>query len=464
MKRVLGLLKRTDGQLIVPIAVGLVVLLSLTMLPQSALHLGYMRQLTQQAADAGALSGIAVYSAGHSQSDANAAAKLTAENYMAAAGAESGKYEFSTSMSISSDNFAKLTVNATTKTKPFLSQLLGQSEVSITTVTASATRSPVNIVLILDRSGSMSSNSAMSNMKVAASRFVGYFQPEIDQMALVSFAWDSKTDVALAPLNYNTVRTAIQNLQPNGGTNTAGAITRAVNELKNCSTKATNIVLLFTDGMPNVAEADFLNNNPTPSNNYAALASNTTSGYYHYLIERNMWVYIDGKGNGPGACSWWPAMPACMGGCDTSNANAYQPTQNPDNCFTNLDWKDSGGNTHSITPGSWADNDDPTVFKKLHYGAPIIEAGLAKANGVIFYAIFLDSGYAVPLSTAPYNKPEEFLKEIANATDKDESNEFDEEPSESGFKHGKYFSTTDPTKLYGLFEEVNGEIQEYLTS
>ncbi len=138
-------------------------------------------------------------------------------------------------------------------------RVLGFSAVHIA-LTAKAQRRDVNVMLVLDHSGSMSG--VLSAMQTDATDFVNMFSNGRDHLGLVTFAGSSF--VAYPP------KTSFQTDSPNipamigqlttynGATNTSEAIWLAYQQLKTLNQPgAVNVVVVFTDGLANTFTADF---------------------------------------------------------------------------------------------------------------------------------------------------------------------------------------------------------------
>lgn len=123
------------------------------------------------------------------------------------------------------------------------------------TATPDITSNPVDIVLILDRSGSMS-GSALANLKNGAKAFVdiiygatGGSNGQIaggTHIGVVSFA-DLATQNQPLITDINDLKTSIDSLSAGGSTNHADAFTKA-NELLQNSTANERVMVMFTDG------------------------------------------------------------------------------------------------------------------------------------------------------------------------------------------------------------------------
>lgn len=109
-----------------------------------------------------------------------------------------------------------------------------------------------DVVLVIDRSRSMRSNSRMKQAKEAAKQFVSTLLPAGNdgntRIAIVSFASDVRTDQALTN-NASGLNNAIDDLSADGGTFTQAGIKQAESILANSTADVKNIVLL-SDGEP----------------------------------------------------------------------------------------------------------------------------------------------------------------------------------------------------------------------
>ncbi len=127
-------------------------------------------------------------------------------------------------------------------------------------LTATAQRRNLNVVLVLDHSGSMST--VIAQMDTDASAFVRMFAGGTDNVGLVTFAgsafvaYPPSTAFLSASPNVPTMISQITTY--NGGTNTASAIWYAYQQLQILNQPgAINVIVLFTDGRANNFTADF---------------------------------------------------------------------------------------------------------------------------------------------------------------------------------------------------------------
>jgi PKD repeat protein len=113
-------------------------------------------------------------------------------------------------------------------------------------------RLPVDVIVIIDRSGSMSRNGKLSAAKTAAKDFIDLLDPLQDHVGLVSYS-DSATLGHALTTDFNAVKSAINGLTATGFTNIADAIAVANQEFADHgrSPGVVWVEILLTDGLPN---------------------------------------------------------------------------------------------------------------------------------------------------------------------------------------------------------------------
>lgn len=160
----------------------------------------------------------------------------------------------------------KVTTTGSADVQTFFMRLLGSSTVHVT-ATGTASRKSLNLMMVLDRSSSMGTTddpkvgkTRVQLMKEAALDFVDRFSA-LDTLGLIYFGSDS----VLAFPPSSTYQTASPNLkyyinQITSGDNTATSLAywRAYQKLVSLhQPSAVNVIVLFTDGIPNGVYATF---------------------------------------------------------------------------------------------------------------------------------------------------------------------------------------------------------------
>lgn len=111
---------------------------------------------------------------------------------------------------------------------------------------------PLNVSLVIDKSGSMSVADKMSRVKASLSRFVSQLRPT-DTLSIILF--DDEAEVLLPAEKLGDpakVREMIKQIQPGGSTNINAGLMLGYKEVaKHLRKDATNRVILLTDGIAN---------------------------------------------------------------------------------------------------------------------------------------------------------------------------------------------------------------------
>lgn len=140
----------------------------------------------------------------------------------------------------------------------------GTYEKTFVTSSGVAQQREVEIMMVLDESGSMSG--AMSNLKTAAQSFVDFFQytDDTDQFGLITFASGVVVERSLGINFYNDMATAIGNMSASGGTNTEDALDQADGPSGFSDQtgvpgdeRVQQFLVFFSDGNPTAFRADF---------------------------------------------------------------------------------------------------------------------------------------------------------------------------------------------------------------
>lgn len=112
---------------------------------------------------------------------------------------------------------------------------------------------PLNLSLVIDKSGSMADDDKMARVKESFQTMVGKLRPQ-DIVSIVTFDTGAAVLFPSGPVgDGQALRRAIDCLQPGGSTNlNAGLMLGYAEAKKHFSSDATNRVILLTDGIANV--------------------------------------------------------------------------------------------------------------------------------------------------------------------------------------------------------------------
>jgi Flp pilus assembly protein TadG len=247
----------------------------------------FLKAHLSQAADAASLAGARSLSRGADISTQTASAQAVATNFFNA-NFPNGFWGSTTSLTtpaVTENNTTKIryvTINATARIPLYFLRVFGVPTLTIGT-SAQAARRDANIMLVLDRSGSMSG--AISALTTDADWFVNQFAVGRDKVGLVTFGGTYnliKPTVTFTTGSTN-VPAAINTLTSStvyGTTNHAQPLWVAYQALAEANEPgALNAIVFFTDGQPNTIMADWSTTDGTTSNlNNAANCNNGKTG------------------------------------------------------------------------------------------------------------------------------------------------------------------------------------------
>jgi Flp pilus assembly protein TadG len=166
---------------------------------------------------------------------------------------------FSAQSPLSATHIRTVTGSASATIPLMFMSVLGVKTTTVS-LTAQAQRRDLNVMLVLDHSGSMSG--VITTMDTDAAAFVNSFAAGRDNVGLVTFAGSSYlayTPKTTFQSDSPSVPTLISQITTySGGTNTAAAIWMAYQQLQNLNQPgALNVIVLFTDGLANNFTANF---------------------------------------------------------------------------------------------------------------------------------------------------------------------------------------------------------------
>jgi Mg-chelatase subunit ChlD len=158
----------------------------------------------------------------------------------------------------------RVTVNASVVVPLHFIAIFGVTQ-SLVPATAASVRRNANIMLVLDRSSSMTANGAdgvevCKTMMGAATTFVNFFADGSDQLGLITFHTWSNVDFPFTKTFQSSspnLTSVLSDIVCGGNTSSAMALNMAYNQIKQLgsaayvSNGALNVIVFFTDGQPN---------------------------------------------------------------------------------------------------------------------------------------------------------------------------------------------------------------------
>ncbi|HWB85718.1 MAG TPA: vWA domain-containing protein [Bryobacteraceae bacterium] len=218
------------------------------------------------AVDAAALAGARSLNRGLDLASQTAAATTVTEDFFHANFPDHfmGATNIAVNVSIAETGYRVRTVAVTAQAE-VPTYFLQVFRISSTTVSASATssRRDVNVMVVLDRSSSLESAGVCDTMKDSAREFVAKFAAGRDRVGLLTFGGSFRVDYAPS-MDFKTdspsIDTLISEISCSGNTGTAQALWEAYQQIVALNEPgALNLIVFFTDGLPNGITADFNN-------------------------------------------------------------------------------------------------------------------------------------------------------------------------------------------------------------
>jgi len=225
----------------------------------------WMKARLSAAVDAAALAAGRSLNVGADEAAQEANAKLVAQQYFAAnfpagvmrstivGGVPTIVY------SAPSDHVRTIEVTASAVVPLFFMPILHVDTGTIS-ATGTASRRDANIILLLDRSGSMANGGGSCPALIAsAQNFVTKFANGRDQLGLVTFSTDASTDFAPTLAFKPGLSDVLSKLNCSGHTSTAEGLNMAYHAITDTINQpgALNVILLFTDGSPTSILANY---------------------------------------------------------------------------------------------------------------------------------------------------------------------------------------------------------------
>jgi Flp pilus assembly protein TadG len=251
---------RNRGIALIFTALALVFIIPLVGLVVDAGVLYTVKTKLQMAVDAGSLAAARALSRGLDGASQQASARSTARSYVLV-NFPSGYFNIAAPVVPDSaividesvTNQRSVTVTAGVSVPLYFMRWLGTNATGVN-ATATAVRRDVNVVIVMDRSGSLANSGSCDPLKAAAVNFVGRFSNGRDNVGLVTFATSSMNDFP-AGTNFGTasppVTGILNSITCTGGTNSAQGLYQGYSQLVTLQQpNALNVILFFTDGYP----------------------------------------------------------------------------------------------------------------------------------------------------------------------------------------------------------------------
>lgn len=317
-----------------------------------------------------------------------------------------------------------VTVTATRRAPLYFMPILGEEYADVS-VSGQATRRDSNIILVLDRSSSMTTTNSMPPMRAAAKSFVDRFSNGRDRMGLVVFhhaSFRAKEPTFNFKTHSPTIPSLIDSTNAGGNTGTTGALNAAYSMLQTINEAgALNVIVFFTDGLPNGLVGNFnnANNNGEPDLlKSSSPCSDKDSNRIGVIVQ-----------HGGGAMSG--TTRGIFQHTQTSMSNTSNvKISNLNNCFMNTDtakmrddiarmpFQDIWGNRTSgffgSVPVDLTRLDSPYHINQASMNTAIDQARRIRANSALRPVIYLiglgDEGASEPPDHT-------FMKKMANTTD-----------------------------------------------
>jgi len=151
-----------------------------------------------------------------------------------------------------------VSITATATVRTFFLRIFPQFQTWQIADSAQATRGKLVMTLVLDRSGSMSTNGGSTALPPAVTSFVNDFNNTTDEVAMASFSSNATLDV---PINYNfitPITSAVNAMTFNGGTFGPGGLVYAKSQNESVPVpqgqNVVKVAVYFTDGWVNIIQ------------------------------------------------------------------------------------------------------------------------------------------------------------------------------------------------------------------
>ncbi len=247
-------LRNERGAVTLFVALSLVVTLGVVGIALDFGHAYLARTRISRAVDAGALAAARTLRQGQAAAEAEAEAVAYANRISPDLGEIETNIVFG--MNGRGENTVEFT--ATQRLHTVFLHFLGLPDMVVSAV-AEAAVPPLDVVLVLDTSGSLGQEDAWDDLQDAATIFLEYFSDQVDKMALVTFQIVASNRIDLRHGFKVPVRDTIRNLTSVGDTNIQEGLRLAREQIASGATRprAAKVVVFFTDGRATAVRENF---------------------------------------------------------------------------------------------------------------------------------------------------------------------------------------------------------------
>jgi len=277
---------------------GLTTLMILLPATGLAIDLGLMymvQTLLSASADAAVLAGARALSRGSDDAAQHASAEATANTFFQANfpnGYMTSTHLHVSSLATTDDTYLRSVATTATVDVPMIfMRVFGVNSVTLH-ASATATRRDVNIMIIMDRSGSLANSSSCTPLKAAAVGFVEKFAEGRDNLGLVTFATSSRVDSHLSNTFKTAMESTLNSVVCTGATSSAQALWQGYRELIGLAQDgALNAIVFFTDGRPTAVTESFPIKSGSSCTSRTAKLGVLTVGYSGTTPQNAMGLY-----------------------------------------------------------------------------------------------------------------------------------------------------------------------------
>jgi Flp pilus assembly protein TadG len=455
----------------------------------------WIKAKLSSAVDSAALAAARSLNVGNTILSQTAAAQAVGRQYFAAnfppgtlgttvfGGQDSGYPSSPTITILAPSNYITVTVTAQVSAPLYFLRLLHLPSGTIA-ATSQTTRRNANIMLVLDRSGSMNNNGSCSSLIQVVENFANQFIDGRDQIGLVTFSTAAEVDYH--PTKYfksdsPSLNSVIAGMVCVGATSSEQGLSLGYNQLITAINQpgALNVIVFFTDGGANAVYATYPIKKIADSNSRYDYSN--TSAYYNYpgspcnssdiltgidtdvsdslnltgatagVINATPSGISGGSGNPPGV-----SAPGCTF-TSNNNTSGWGPVTGRED-IAYIPAKDADANPTSGTGykvpftypnGPYVGQIRADSPQSIRYAAMNVADNMAQTirsnsvYGVVTYAIGLSGNEAIPMDT-------DFLARLAN--DQSASNFNPNQPV------GQFFLATDAASLSDAFISLSSQI------